>query len=133
MKRSVWSCLAVLLLVGAAWSVAQEPEAQPRRQPRGILPAYYAAVVAPDQREKIYGIQQSYAEQLQKLEAEIAAIKAKRDAEVEAVLTAEQLKKVKAMADEARAKREAARKEREAAQGAAKPEPATPTAPAAGN
>lgn len=118
MKRAL-SLLGVVLLVGSAWAIAQDEEAKPRRSPKGILPAYYGAVVAPDQRERIYAIQQNYAEQIQQLEDQLAALKAKRDKEVEAVLTPEQLAKVKALQDEAKARREAARKAREAQKAAA--------------
>ncbi len=121
MKRSVCSLVAMLLVVGSVISMAQEPEAKPRRKPRGVLPAYYSAVISPDQREKIYAIQQSYAEQLAKLEAELAALKDKRNGEVEAVLTPEQLQKVQALAAEAKAKRDAAKTASEAAKPEVKP------------
>lgn len=121
MKRSL-SMLGIVLLLSSALAVAQQQEeTKPRRKARGILPQHYAAVVAPDQRERIYEIQQSYAEQIAKLEEQLAAIKAKRDKEVEAVLTPEQLAKVKKLQDEAKAKREAARAVRQASQPASSP------------
>ena len=89
--------------------------------------ALVTAVVSPDQREKIYAIQQTYADQLEKLEAELAALKAKRMSEVEGVLTAEQLQKVKGLAAEAKAKRDAAKTANEA------PKPEVKPAAAAGS
>jgi len=123
MKRSL-AMLGIVLLLGSALAMAQDQEAKPRSKPRGVLPTFYGAVVSPDQRERIYVIQQSYAEQISKLEEQLAAIKAKRDKEVEAVLTPEQLAKVKKLQEEARAKREAAR---QAAQSAAGTKPASET------
>ena len=116
MKRSL-SMLGIVLLLSSALAVAQDQEeTKPRRKPRGILPTHYGAIVAPDQRERIYDIQQSYAEQISKLEEQLAALKAKRDKEIEAVLTPEQLTKLKKLQDEAKAKREAARAVRQASQ-----------------
>lgn len=141
MKRSL-SLLGIVLLLGSALVVAQDQETKPRRMARGILPPYYAAVVAPDQRERIYAIQQSYADQISKLEEQLAEIKAKRDKEVAAVLTPEQAAKVKTLVEEAKAKREAARAARQAANsadgapatdakaGAAAPSPVKPASPA---
>lgn len=124
MKRSL-SLLGIVLLLGSALVVAQEKEPMPRRKARGILPPYFAAVVAPDQRERIYSIQQSYEEQISKLEEQLAALKAKRDQEVAAVLTPEQAAKVKMLVEEAKAKREAARAARQAAKPATERTPAT--------
>ena len=71
------------------------------------LPQYYAQVVAPYQREKIYGIQAKYEPQVKELQDQIRAILAKRDAEIEQVLFPEQrevLKQLRAEAAAARAK-----------------------------
>lgn len=81
---------------------------KPRAPARGRLPAYYSQVVNGQQREKIYAIQQQYAPKIAALKAELAALQDKQNAEVEAVLTPEQLATVKKLTDDAKAKRKAA-------------------------
>lgn len=76
-----------------------------RKRPRGRLPNYYSRVVDEAQREKIYGIQSKYAEEIEALAAQIAELVAQRNAEVEAVLTPEQLDEVKKITAEAIANR----------------------------
>lgn len=76
-------------------------------KPRGRLPNFYRFVVTPDQREKIYTIQQSYASRIEKLEQELAKLKSQQNKEVEAVLSEEQLERVKAMLEEAKLQRAA--------------------------
>lgn len=118
-KKALFSCCALLvlfsLLAVAGSPLAQEKQnadqgdaakpAATRRAPRGRLPNYYRQVVTPTQREKIYTLQASYAEKIEVLEKQIAELEAKRDAEVEALLTPEQREKVKALAEEARKRR----------------------------
>ncbi|HWB13304.1 MAG TPA: hypothetical protein VG826_29025 [Pirellulales bacterium] len=84
---------------------AEGKTAKPRAKPRGRLPAYYSKVVDGQQREKIYKIQQQYESKIAALKAELQALQEKVDAEVEAVLTAEQQSMVKKLAEEAKAKR----------------------------
>ncbi|PHR86646.1 MAG: hypothetical protein COA78_37785 [Blastopirellula sp.] len=84
-----------------------KPAVKKRAQARGRLPNYYAKIVTEEQRKKIYGIQKQYAKQLAELQAQLAKIKADRDGEVEAVLSVDQLAKVKKLIDEAAAKRAA--------------------------
>lgn len=97
---------------------AAKPEAKPaaktRAKPRGRLPAHFAKLVDPSQREKIYKINDEYAPKIEALQAELKALIAKRDAEVEGVLSAEQKEKLTALRTEAAAKREAAAKEKAA-------------------
>ena len=69
------------------------------------LPPYYAKVVDQTQRKKIYAIQETYDPQINKLEEEVRMLKEKRDSEIRAVLSAEQLKQVDEMAAEAKAAR----------------------------
>jgi Spy/CpxP family protein refolding chaperone len=102
--------IAVAMAVCTLWSetpaVAQAPKAPAEKaevkkepaRPRGRLPAYYGQVVTPQQREKIYSIQQSYAERIEALQAQLKELQSKLDSEVKAVLTAEQVKKVEELA-----------------------------------
>ena len=58
-----------------------------RKKPRGRLPAYYGKVVSDEQRQEIYEIQAEYNEQIEKLKEQLASLTAKRDSEVEQILT----------------------------------------------
>ena len=73
----------------------------------GRLPTYFAAVVSQKQREAIYEVQADYAAQLEELQAQVDALIADRDREVEAVLSAEQLAEVTKKREEAKKKRAA--------------------------
>jgi cell division protein ZapA (FtsZ GTPase activity inhibitor) len=75
---------------------------------RGRLPPYYSQVVNGQQREKIYSIQQQFAPKIAEIKAQLQALQDKQSAEVEAVLTPEQLATVKKLTEEAKAKRKAA-------------------------
>lgn len=123
---TVFSCALVVLtamLLSVGSPLAQEKQAgdapatakPARAKPRGRLPNYYRQVVTLEQRDKIYAIQQSYSAQLEALEKQIAELEAKRDAEIEAVLTPEQREKVKTLVQEAQKRREAAAAARKAA------------------
>lgn len=81
--------------------------AKPRAKPRGRLPAFYGRVVSGDQKDKIYAIQQSYEPKIADLQAQLKALTDKRDAEIEAVLTADQKTKVQQLSSDAKAKRAA--------------------------
>lgn len=120
MSRKGVLTLAVVFPLMAALGLAQQaPEkkagdatkpaagaaAKPRAKPRGRLPAYYARVVSGDQRDKIYAIQQSYEAKIADLQAQLKALTDKRDAEVAAVLTADQKAKVDQLAADAKSKR----------------------------
>lgn len=88
-----------------------------RAETRGRLPAYFGEVVSADQRDKIYELQAKIAAEIQKLQQQIEMLEENREKEVLAILTPEQLAKVKSLQDEAKAKRAAAagRKKSEAA------------------
>jgi hypothetical protein len=104
--------LAVLL---AAAAPAQEPAKQPddpakttkveRKKPRGRLPTYFGKVVDSSQREEIYEIQSRYAEQIEKLQQELKELLKERDAEVDAVLSPEQMAEVVKLRREREAQR----------------------------
>lgn len=69
--------------------------AKTAKKPAGRLPAHYAKVgVSDEQRKTIYGIQAGYNTQIEALQKQIDALKAKEDAEVVAVLTPDQKKKL---------------------------------------
>lgn len=139
-----WWLVGMVMAVFVIWSDApanaQDAKADAKAEakkapakPRGVLPAYYNQVVTPEQREKIYTVQQSYADKIEALQTQLKELQAKRDGEVKAVLTADQLKKVDELAVAAKEKSKAAK----APEAAATPDkapaaaPAKPAAPAA--
>jgi len=89
----------------------KEPKKKDTFKPR--LPNYYGKVgVSEKQRQKIYSLQRQYHEKIAPLEQQIAELEAKRDAEIEAVLTPAQKKLLEEYREAARKKREARRKKR---------------------
>lgn len=101
MRKVFRGAVVVALLVStgsAIWlasAVAQEapaPNAEARLgdDEAGRLPPGYTVVVTKVQRAKIYEIQDSYQQQLDNLQKQIAEIESKRDAEIAALLNAEQ-------------------------------------------
>lgn len=76
---------------------------QEDKKPTNRLPANYGKLGLTDaQKDKVYAAQEKYDKQIDDLEAQIKSLKAKRDAEVEAVLSAEQKKILKDLTDEAK-------------------------------
>lgn len=86
-------------------ATGESKPAKERAKPRGRLPAYYADVVTREQKEKIYDVQQKFAEQIQQLQADLQKLEMQRDAEVAAVLTETQQQQVAERIAAARAKR----------------------------
>lgn len=78
-----------------------------REKAKGYLPPYYRDVIDGLQREKIYEIQKQYDAKIDALEAEAKALRDKRDAEIAALLSPEQKKRVQELAAEAKNKRDA--------------------------
>lgn len=97
---------------------AAKPDAKPavkkRAKPRGRLPAHFGKIVDPQQREAIYKLQSEYAPKIEALRAELQALLAKRDADVESVLTAEQKEKLAELRAAAASKRGAGAKQKAA-------------------
>lgn len=85
------------------------------------LPANYAKIgVSEEQRKKIYEIQGKYDKDIVALQKQIADLRAKETAEVEAVLTADQKKALQAANEES--KKKAAEKKKAGEKGSEKPE-----------
>jgi Spy/CpxP family protein refolding chaperone len=88
---------------------SKKAEAKEKAPAKGRLPQYYSKADVDDkQRDTIYKIQADYEAQIDKLTAELTALKAKRDAEIRAVLTKEQQKKLDAAIEEAKKGKEKA-------------------------
>ncbi len=77
----------------------------PAKKSRGRLPAYYGKVVTDEQREQIYEIQARFTEQITKLQEQLDALVAKRDAEIDQVLTDEQRAKIARLKSERKVRR----------------------------
>ena len=65
------------------------------------LPNYYRDVISDEQRDKIYAIQAAYFSPVEMLTLRLERLKTERDSQIEAVLTAEQKKKIEALTKEA--------------------------------
>ena len=123
LRKSVALLVAIPLLATllASAAPAQVPAKQPgdpakttkveRKKPRGRLPTYFAKVVNTSQREEIYAIQSRYAEQIEKLQQELQELLKERDAEVDAVLSPEQMAEVLKLRRESEARRKSASKD----------------------
>lgn len=140
MKSMSKKLLVALLVVGGAYGVVAAPallaqkaetkadaKAPETKKPVNRLPIHFGNLVDGTQKEKIYSIQNQYTPQIEALAEQIKALQAKRDSEVESVLTPEQ----KAKLEKARADYKAKALERAAAKKAAEAAPAATTAPPA--
>ena len=118
-KKLVLAMLASTLVVAGVSlnSIGQEakkadPKAKAgaKEKPKGRLPAYYKDVVTDEQRDQIYVIQAKYVKQLEDLQSQLDAVKAKQNDEIEALLSAEQKDKLAKVKAEADAKKKAGKK-----------------------
>lgn len=95
-KLSSWMVFAivtaVLLSVHAGYTQEKKSDAKkPAAEAKGRLPNNYGRLgLSDEQRDKIYGIQGKYDRDIDKLEAQIADLKSKRDTEIAAILTPQQ-------------------------------------------
>jgi Spy/CpxP family protein refolding chaperone len=100
--------VALVCCASLTWSQdsAKEKKAAAKsddKKPTNRLPANYGKLGLTDaQKDKVYAIQDKYEKQVDELEAQLKAIKAKRESEVEAVLSAEQKKILKDLNEEAK-------------------------------
>jgi len=90
--------LAGLMVVGFSVSALAQ-EAGEDDSPSGRLPAYFRDVVSEEQKEQIYAIQAKYREQTEPLEKQLKQLQQAEDAEIEAVLTDKQKKKIAILAE----------------------------------
>lgn len=84
---------------GTAVAFLQESKPKPAAKKKapagGRLPNNYGRIgLSEKQRNDIYSIQAKYRDQIEALEKQLADLRAKRDAEIEAVLTPEQKQKL---------------------------------------
>lgn len=118
-KKFFFATLASALVVAAVSlnSIGQEAKkadlkakAGAKEKPKGRLPAYYKDVVTDEQKDQIYVIQAKYEKQLDDLQSQLDAVKAKQNGEIEALLSAEQKVKLAKVKAEADAKKKSAKK-----------------------
>lgn len=87
--------LPVETTVGQEKSDTKAAPAKVAKKPAGRLPAQYGKLgLSAEQRTKVYSVQANYKKQIDELQKQIDALKTKEDTEVEAVLTADQKKKL---------------------------------------
>ncbi len=101
-------------LAGQDTKKAEKTEKAPKKA-KGRLPAYYADLVTGEQREKIYSIQAKHQEKIAELNAALLAATQAMNAEIESVLTPEQMDKLMAAQAEAAAKKKKNAAEKKAA------------------
>jgi hypothetical protein len=98
-------------------SIGQEKEkSETKEKKKGKLPAYYGDIVSGAQREKIYAIQEAHEKKIAALRDALDAAEKARDAEIEAVLDADQKVKVATAKADAAAKKAKAAAEKKAAE-----------------
>lgn len=110
MKNKVISATLLVLtcFAMAGWSQDAKTEKSPApkaevKKPTNRLPANYGKLGLTDaQKDKVYAIQEKFDKQIDDLEAQLKAAKAKRDSEIETVLSAEQKKILKDLTEEAK-------------------------------
>lgn len=76
-------------------AAAKAATAKKPAEPRGRLPNFYREVVDNEQRARIYKLQEEYDAKIEALSAQLQELVNMRTTAIEAVLTADQLKKVK--------------------------------------
>ena len=109
MSDSMLNRVLPVLLVAAVAGVSSFLLGQDAKEKaKGRLPAYYASIVTPTQRDEIYALQARYAQEIDALQEQLAALTKKRDAEIESVLTDEQLQQVRQARSNASKKRKQA-------------------------
>jgi hypothetical protein len=91
-RMVTWVAIAA---IGGFTIIAIGQDPTKKSPPRGRLPAHYKDLVSPEQREEIYSIQAKFNTKIDELEAEIEKLKKQRDAQVERVLTPQQLARLK--------------------------------------
>lgn len=82
-------------------------KAKTRAKSGGRLPAYYRDVVTDEQKAKIYAIQKELGPKIAELRKQLEALTAEQKQKIEAVLTPEQLQKVKDLEATAKKTRDA--------------------------
>lgn len=108
-------CLAAVLTFSTFGLSQEKPTAETKAKPpakgedklKGRLPNNYGKIdLTMAQRDKIYAIQNGYDAQLDALKEQMKQLVAKRDADIDAVLTAEQKSKLESLRAEAKKKSE---------------------------
>jgi Spy/CpxP family protein refolding chaperone len=102
MFRLLALALVTAVLTHAGGSVAQdkkdakqEAKTDPAPKVKGVLPQNWGKIgLTDEQRQEVYNIQAKHNAEIEKLEVRIKEIKAARDKEMKAVLTAEQKKRL---------------------------------------
>ena len=128
---AIFACCFLIVQAQEGTKPASPKSAQAEKgdqKNKGRLPNNYGKLgLSEPQKTKIYGIQNQYDDQLDVIEKQFAALKAKRDQEVEAVLTDDQRKVLKTMAEVAKEK--AKPKKEDAPGSASKPDGSAAKAP----
>lgn len=131
-RRLLASLTCTAMIAGAPLAFAaddEKPKAEVKKEERrGPIPELYGKIVAPDQKEKIYSIQDRYKAEMAPLVAKIKELQAAQAKEIEGVLTPEQLTRLNELKAEqvkaAAARREQMKKDKPAPKSAEAAKPA---------
>lgn len=120
----VWARPSVVAQESAKAAKSEKGDgAKKAEKPGDRLPANYTKIgISEEQRKKIYEIQNSYGVQIAALQKQLADLRAKETAEVEAVLTPEQKKALQTANDESKKKAAEKKKASEKEKGSEKGE-----------
>jgi|GEM_PF-6654622 len=109
-RNHVQPMLAGVLMLGLSAAMMGLPlaaqEAGKKEAAKGRLPPYFGDVVDDKEKQGIYDIQAAYEPKIEKLEAELEAVKAERDAKIEKYVGPAKMKKIEEAKAAAAAKRE---------------------------
>lgn len=73
----------------------ETPKTEPKTKLKGFLPTYYGQLgLTDEQKQKVYGVRNKAEEEINKLEAQIKALREKSTKDCHEILTTEQKKKL---------------------------------------
>ena len=102
------SQISVQSMVGQEKAATKPTPAKVAKKPAGRLPAQYGKLgLSDEQRKNVYAVQADYGKQIADLQKQIDSLTEKQNTEIEAVLTADQKKKLGELLDEAKKAAEA--------------------------
>ena len=108
--------LLVVFIAAVAGVTSLSIGQEGKEKAKGRLPAYFAAIVTPRQRDEIYALQDRYAKQIAALREQLDALTKQRDAEIENVLNEDQKEKLNLARENGAAKRKKSARDRKSAE-----------------
>lgn len=95
-----------------AKTTAEPAKTEAKKEPKGRLPNNFGKLgLSDEQKDKVYAVQAKYAEEIARLQKQLAEVRAKVKVETEALLTADQKTKLAGIVAETQKKIEEAKKQ----------------------